>query len=371
MEKVFNDIIEYRKKNNKTLRESSLKMYKGYFKKIIKLMKGDDFIFKSLDMFNDYNKVFLLIKSFTLSSQKNIINIIMVSLLDTKKYKNLKNIYFKYKSELEKKIKIEKKKQHKTKKEKKKWVTVKKLIRALNINKKKFNVFDKLIKKHIKNGKIIKIKKEKEDYDNPNIIILTNQQEDIILYYTVSILYILDMFVHGPRRNIYATFNIITEDVFNKLENKKTINALIISKENKKRFQFAYYKTSENMGAYIIELTNKMNNAFNKVLPYLLLYNGKKFNINWRDAQFNIPLINHNITVGNAMRKKANSSNLSKIIPLVFKSTGKQVTSTTIRKVIITKFYEKIRTLEEKKTFALSCGHSYTTAENIYNKMCG
>ena len=367
MNKVFEDLVKFRESKGKSLRESSLKSYKSSLIRIIKLLKGDDYIFKSLDLFKDYKLVFEKIKDLSVTLKKNIITSIMVVLLEKEEYKELKTTYYNYKRKLEEEIKNKYKDQHKTEKESDNWITYKELMSIVRLHKSNFNKINKKFKKSIKDNKKVKFKIEKEDENNKSIIKLYKNDEIKILYYLVSQLYCGDALEnHGPRRSVYATFNIVSKDVYEKLENKEKLNLLIIENKKNKRFQYADYKTSAyHEKALVIKLSRKINKIINDVMPYLLLYNGGEYNSKWYKTSFNIPLI-RNINTG----KKAEKHNMTKIIHNIFKSSGYNITINSLRKIIITEFYTKVRTKAEKERFALLCGHSYTTAENIYNKMC-
>jgi len=362
MDKVFEDLVKFRKSKGKDLRESSLKLYKRNFNKIIKLLKDDNYKFESLDLFKDYKLVFEKIKDLSLTAKKSIIVSIMVVLLEKEEYKELKTIYYNYKSGLEKELKIKYKEQHKTEKESKNWLSLQKLKKIVRRYKSDFIDLNKIIKENLKKKIKITIKGEEDE----NILKINKNQEKIIMYYLITQLYIGDSEFHPPRRNIYATFNIVSKDVYTTLENKKKLNLLIIENKKKKRFQFANYKTSSHYEEeLIVNLSKKMNKVINDVMPYLLLYNNNEYNSKWYKTSYNIPLIRY---VNN--QEKATTNDMTKMIKNIFKFTGYNITVNSIRKIVITDFYKKVRTKEEKEKFALLCGHSYMTGENIYNKMC-
>jgi hypothetical protein len=365
MEKLFEDLISFRKSKGKDLRESSIKSYKSSLNRIIKLLKGDEYIFENLDIFKDHELIFDKIKDLSITLKKNIITSIMVVLLEKEEYKELKTIYYKYKRGLEGKLKTKYKEQYKTQKESENWLEYKKLIKIVNKYKSEFTEMNKYYKNQIKNGKIIKYILLPEE-DNTNIMKMNKINEKKILYHLILQLYCGDPFNHPPRRSVYATFNIVSDDIYKTLENRDNLNLLIIKNKKEKIFQFADYKTSAyHEKAVIINLSKKMNKVINDVMPYLLLYNGGEYNNKWYKTSYNIPLI-RNINTG----KKAERYSMTKLIHNIFKQTGFNITINSLRKIVITEFYKEVRTKEEKERFALLCGHSYTTGENIYNKMC-
>ena len=362
MDNIFKKFIKFREDNKKSVKISTLNIYKRNIKLIIELLKGKNYQFKNMDIFFEYNKVFKLIEKYSVDKQKKIINAIMVFLMDDKKYKEIKNKYYKYKSGLEKKITERRKEQIKTKKESDNWLTFKELNNVVNNCKRRFIFLNNKVKSKIKEGKKVRL-----NFNNSNSesFILNKSDEQIILNYLITQLYCGDPFNHGPRRTIYSTFRIVSIDVFKNLKDKDKLNLLIVENKSNKRFQFAEYKTSSyNEEPYIIKLSSKMNYVLNNIIPYLLLYNKQYYDNKWYKNSFNIPLI-RNINT----KEQAQSYNMTKIIQGIFKDTKCNISVNQIRKIIISEFYNKLRTKEEKEKYAKSCGHNITTAEYTYNKV--
>jgi len=363
MDKLFIKFIKFRESNNNSVKLSTINIYKRNLKIIVELLKGKNFHFKSMDIFIDYNKVFNLIDKFSVDKKKKIINAIMVFLMNDENYKELKNKYYKYKSGLEKKITERRKDQVKTEKEAENWLTFNELNHIVNNYKRKFTFLNNKIKSKIKEGK--KVRLNFNNSNNSNSFILSKSDEQIILHYLITQLYCGDPFNHGPRRTVYSTFRIVSLDVYKNLKNKDKVNLLIVENKSNKRFQFAEYKTSsKNEEPYIIKLSSKMNNVLNNVIPYLLLYYNQYYDHKWYKNSFNIPLI-RNINT----REQAKPYNMTSIIQGIFKDTKCNISVNQIRKIIISEFYNKLRTKEEKEKYAKSCGHNITTAEYTYNKV--
>ena len=317
-----------------------------------------------MDIFLNYKKVFDIIENFSIDKKKKIINAIMVFFMEKEKYKKIKNIYYKYKQQLEKKITERRKEQCKTEKESKNWLTYSELMLVVNNYKKNFLFLNNKVKKLVKQGMNVRINFEDIENNN-NSYILSKKDEQTILNYLILQLYCGDPFIHGPRRSVYSTFRIISFDNYQKLKDNKKNNFLIIKNKSNKRFQFVEYKTSSyHEKPFTIELSKRMNKVINDVMPYLLLYYKKNYDDKWYKLSYNIPLI-RNINT----RKQATSYNMTTMIQNIFKCTKCNISVNSLRKILITEFYKKPRTKREKQIYADSCGHSITTAEYTYNKM--
>jgi len=368
MDKLFNEFINFRKNKGNAVKDSTFKIYKRNIKNIIILLKGKNFIFTDMDIFLDYKKVFDKIEDFSIDKKKKIINAIMVFFMEKEKYKDTKNIYYKYKQQLEKKITERRKEQFKTEKESKNWLSFSELIHVVNNYKKNFIFLDKKVKKLVSEGIKVRLSFDnKNNVKNSNSYILSKKDEQTILNYLITQLYCGDPFYHGPRRSVYSTFRIISMDNYEKINEKdrEKMNLLIIKNKSNKKFQFSEYKTSSyHEKPFKIILSKRMSKVINDVMPYLLLYYKNYYDPKWYKLSFNIPLI-RNINT----RKQATSYNMTTIIQNIFKCTKCNISVNSLRKILITEFYKKPRTKKEKEKYAESCGHSIATAEYTYNKM--
>ena len=195
MDNIINNINKYRDKINRPIKESSMKTYVTSLKRIFALVKGKSYIIKSLDIFLDYKNVIKIIEEnkLTVSVKKKIINAILVALTDEKKYADSKTKFNEYRLKIQEEINKKYQIQTKTEKEVDNWVTLNDLNNVVKEVKNRFEFFKKKF-----TG------------------IFNDKEKKLLTDYIITQLYLCDIKYHPPRRNIYCTFNIVTNDIYEK-----------------------------------------------------------------------------------------------------------------------------------------------------------
>lgn len=163
-----------------------------------------------------------------------------------------------------------------------------------------------------------------------------------LFYWLIASLY---SNIRYPRRNIYATVKIIDDA---KKDNKKD-NFLVLSKNS--YFIFNDHKTSRKYGQQILKI-NK-NSVFLTVLRVYLAERNDS---------------SENLLISPYGHKKLNSSQLTKFIKEVYKPIGKNIGSSTIRKIFISDKFKDDTPIEKRKAIALGMGHSTFVQQNYYEK---
>ena len=141
----------------------------------------------------------------------------------------------------------------------------------------------------------------------------------------VGSLYVADPQGHPPARVDYAPMNIIKYDRYKEItggdnEEEKQKNYLVISKQFKNTpvlFYFGEYKTFNTYGPNQIKISKKMK----PIIRFFLMVH-RKFT---QDSSLLL----------NRMFKPMNENGLTKYVPTVFKSTGKNITITLLRHIVI------------------------------------
>lgn len=143
----------------------------------------------------------------------------------------------------------------------------------------------------------------------------------------IGSLYIADPEGHPPVRADYAPMDIITYDTYKQIlkgdnEENKLLNFLVISlkyKDKPLHFYFGSHKTSKTYGPLQIDISKKMK----PIISFFLMVHRK-----FTHQRFGSLLLNR-------MFKPMNENGLSKNVPTVFKSTGKNITITLLRHIVI------------------------------------
>ena len=348
MDKIIQNIINYRKRIDKPIKESSLKTYETSLKRIIKLVEGKNYVIKSREIFLDYKNIIqvMLNNKMSVSVRKKIINAILVALTDDKKYREVKTKYNNYRLKIEEEINKKYKIQTKTVKENDNWVSLKNLCRVVKNVKVDFDLFT-----------------------NKFSGTFTNNDKQILNDYIITQLYLGDIKNHPPRRNVYCTFNIVSDDINKKkYKNNKKQNLLVVVNKSTKYFKFVNYKTnkdkkSNNIKELIINLSPKMNRTINKILPYLFKYYKLKLGDKWYKKSYEIPLITNFNT-----NKPMKENNLTTVLNRIFKSTKCKIGTSMLRKIVASEFYKNSKSHKEKAEFSKLMGHNPYTNEHTYNK---
>lgn len=172
-----------------------------------------------------------------------------------------------------------------------------------------------------------------------------NKREKFILQaYLVAGLYILQ----EPRRNVYATIEIITFDEYKNMSLKELDNKnfLVIKSRNNKFFSFGDHKSKRTFGIQKIPLSSKLNSVVNLWL---------KYNSDKKHLLYNIN--------GEKMTKNG----LTKFIQKVFKVSGKTNISSTMLRHIYVSENTSLKEYKKMKNVAEAMGHSIRIAQEVYN----
>lgn len=271
--------------------------------------------FKSVAFLKEFSKVKQELKKISLSTQKTYLASIIVALdaIDAKddtilnKYKVLlqdtKSVYNEDKNGREKNAR-----------EKEDWLTIKDLEKVLK-----------------------KLGREVRERNIGNKEELNKADMKLLQQFVVASLYLLD---NDPRRNVYATMEIIKEG--DKTEKGK--NYLIVKGRNKKYFYIQDQKSKKFKEPQKLAVNSKLN----KVLNLWLKYNTSKHLI--LDSRGN----------------KMNRNQLTKYLNKIFSGTGKKISTTMIRKIFLSNEYGS--TLSNMEETAKNMGHTTKTAQKNYIK---
>ena len=299
--------------DKRDIKNATLKNYLRNINLLAKRITGKEF--KSVAFLNDYGKVKKELKNISLSTQKTYLASIIVALdaigakddTTLNKYKVLlqdtKSVYNEDKNGREKNAK-----------EKGEWVSIKDL--------------EKVLKKLGREVRERNIGKKDE---------LNKADMKLLQKFVVASLYLLD---NDPRRNVYATMDIIKEG--DKTEKDK--NYLVVKGRNKKSFFIQDQKSKKFKDPQKLPVNKKLN----KVLNLWLKYNKSSHLI--LDSRGN----------------KMNRNQLTKYLNNIFSGTGKKISTTMIRKIFLSNEYGS--TLSNMEETAKNMGHTTKTAQKNYIK---
>ena len=180
--------------------------------------------------------------------------------------------------------------------------------------------------------------------------ILTTKEKRILQDYLIMSLYLLI----PPRRNLYANTKFITSKLFKDLDSeiKENNNYLVYTNRNKQIFSLGDWKNSKVHGRVIINIPSKLC----KIISLWYKYNKDRVN---------------NYLLINLKGNKLTTNNLTKNLVRIFSGTGKSISSTMIRKIMISendavKKYNESK--NEVKKLANDMGHSVKTQQSTYYK---
>tara|TARA_R110000744_G_scaffold102724_3_gene197331 strand:- start:262 stop:1077 length:816 start_codon:yes stop_codon:yes gene_type:complete len=170
------------------------------------------------------------------------------------------------------------------------------------------------------------------------------RHQELIQKYLVASLYLL----HPPRRNSYANMKIISNSAFNKLPNgeKDDNNYLVVVSRNNKFFSFGDYKTKKQYGVQKITVDKGLNSVLN-------LWT------NFNDSEH---------LLLDSRGNKMTTNGLTKFLYKVFEPTGKKISSTMIRHIVLTDKYGDESGYKEKLETAKAMGHSVEEQQKTYVK---
>jgi len=306
--------------SSRNIKENSLNAY------LISIKKLNEFItkkeFKNLDFLKDEKKVLEKLKELKLTTQKNYLSAIIVSLSAYgDKYEDDLKTYRKRLEQLNEVYNSEIKKNEKTETQEKNWVSMKDLKKVMNSYKLDL--------------------KERGAFSKDE---LTRRELDIMQRWVVANLYLNDD--NPPIRLDYGNMRIISEKDFEKLKDDELDkNFLVVKNRASKYFHFGDYKTEKTYDKKEIKVGKKLNSVIN-----IWLKHNKKGGLLYD-------------TKGNPM----SSNTLGKYIKKVFEKTGKQVSVNMLRHIYISEKFPPQKE-KEKEEVAKKMMHSKGTQQNYSKK---
>ena len=297
----------------RNIKPNSLNAYLINIKKLHKKVEGNE-EYKNIEFLKKYEKVIKALEEFKLSTQKNYLAGIIVSLdaLNTKgKYEELLKKYREYLEEIHKKYIEDYENGEKSEKQKKNWATMAELKKVMN------SIFRDI--------------KERELFRKTEL----NKKQLLLMQKWV----IANLFLNEdnpPTRLDYAPMEIINKEEYDKLENeeKKENNYLVISSRNKKMFSFNEYKTSGKYGLNEVPVGKKLNSVLNIWLRF-----------NDTDS-----------LLLNTKLEPLSANGLGKEIKKIFSPLNKNISVNMLRHIFISEKYPNID--DEKEKDAKKMGHS-------------
>jgi len=170
------------------------------------------------------------------------------------------------------------------------------------------------------------------------------------MYYLVSAFHI-----NFPLRNDLGNAEIYSTSEFKKIEPNKDTNYLIInSKDLTIKVILNKYKTKKTYGEIDFMITDKELVAdfikyYKLVKPYVLAYNNGEYDHSlFFDKDF----------------KKFSSNEFSRFFEKAFNGTGKHITTTMIRKIVVSSLYD----IQRVKEMSRIMGHTVSMGFDTYSK---
>jgi|TARA_S200002703_G_scaffold149226_1_gene146584 hypothetical protein len=329
------DVIETWKTGERKLKEASIRRYLRALDNIYKDCEKLNDVFDNTDGLYLVRTLIRQIGKKNIKKQKADLGYIMSALtpkgrfyFENERHSQLYMEYLDYYNKVKKKCEEEDKKQLKSKHDTDNWVTIQELE---NIRHKYYLSIRRLKYK-------LKTEKLREGYE----------KEDMELFkkYIVASLYLLI----PPGRNEYADMEIISYLDYLKLPKEDTFtkNYLVVKSRNQKFFHIAEYKTCKTYGPQDLKISSKLNSVLNLWLKFKT---------------------NSKYLLTNSKGGKLSRNGLSKYLIKVFKATGKNITSTIIRKVYCSEKFGNDTSYMEKDKIAKQMGHSVNMQQKIYTKI--
>ena len=325
MEELKTCIMENRK-----ISPNSLNIYLKNLNKLARDVTGKSWT--NTKFLKKYDDIIKHLEQKSLSTRKNYVAAILVGLspkgrgLYDKGYSKAGKLYTDYLTTQAKEYENKIIEQKKSDKQEGKWVSKKELDRVRN------NYANEIRK--------LGYTQKSTEYTKG----MKKKHQELIQKYLVASLYLL----HPPRRNSYANMKIIGNNDFIHLSNeeKDKGNYLVVVSRNNKFFSFGDYKTRKKYGVQKI----KVDKALNSVLNLWLHFNDTE----------NLLLDSR----GNRMT----TNGLTKFLYKVFEPTGKKISSTMIRHIILSDKYGDESGYKEKLDTATKMGHSVEEQQKTYVK---
>ena len=316
--------------DNRQISKNSLNIYSKNLSKLAKDLTGKEW--ENTSFLKKYDQVIKHLEDMTLSTRKNYLASILVGLSPQgrgkyeKGYEKVAKQYTDYLTSQAKEYENQIIEQKKSAKQQGKWVSKEALDKVRK-------TYANAIKKLGYTQKSKEFRKGKE-----------KRHQELIQKYLVASLYLL----HPPRRNSYANMKIISNSAFNKLPNgeKDDNNYLVVVSRNNKFFSFGDYKTKKQYGVQKITVDKGLNSVLN-------LWT------NFNDSEH---------LLLDSRGNKMTTNGLTKFLYKVFEPTGKKISSTMIRHIVLTDKYGDESGYKEKLETAKAMGHSVEEQQKTYVK---
>ena len=308
----------------RNIKPNSLKAYVISISKLHKATEGDG-EFKNLDFLKDTDEIKKFLSGLKLSTQKNYLASIIVSLdaMNKKeKYDDLIKEYREILDDTHNKYVEDYENGEKSESQKKNWVSMKELKKVMAM--------------------YLRDIKERELFGKEE---LNKKQMALMQKWVIANLFLNEE--NPPTRLDYSPMEIISKSEYDKLdeEERKENNYLVIVSRNNKFFSFNEYKTSGKYGENQVKVGKKLNSVLNIWLKY-----------NKTDS-----------LLLNSKGEPMSANGLGKEIKKVFEPTGKNISVNMLRHIFISEKYPKEK-LDEKADDAKKMGHSVKTQEGYSKK---
>jgi len=298
------ELIEYIK-DNRSIRESSLKVYIGNVRKL-----NDNKPLTNLNFLRKTEQILNKIKDMKVPTQRNYLSSILVILTNQKKYKTTLEKYKErlrlLNDEYNKRIETH----EKTEKEQNNWITLKELRKKV----------------------LLPYKREITERELNKKSSLKSKEFDLYQRFVVSALYLLLPAV----RLDYAPMSVVSSR--DDMDNKK--NYLLNLSRNTKYFYLNDFKTSDKHGQIEIRVPKELNTILNGWL---------KFN----DSGY---------LLLNKVNSPMSANILGKYITKSFLPSGKNITLNLLRKIWITENID-LDAIKRRKQLAQTMGHTVNMQE--------
>jgi hypothetical protein len=278
----------------------------------------------STDFLQDYDKVMNVVnEEKKITSKKNKLTAILVALnadnpknteLIDKYGNDLKSLSEKYLSFL--------KTQKKTETQEKNWIEYKDLIKIIN-----------KVMRQVREKELTK-KKEGDE--------LTNKEFDLLQQYVI-----LRTYIEFPLRNDFADMRVMKNEEFERLPKSETEknNYLVVYSNTKKEFHINQFKNQKYIGSKVLKIPNPLN----RVINLWLKHNKSGYYLVKTD------------------RKTPMSPNgITKFLNKIFlKYTGKKISTSMIRHIVISKTLKGEKTIKQKEEEAKKIEDKFFHSKNV------
>ena len=295
---------------------------------LIIIQKIHDAVFSDTELTNfdflkETEKVMTVIENLAVTTQKNYISAVIVSLTDLEIFPDELVFYREQYELLKDKVLEELSHNIKTRKQNENWASLREL-RAIMNNFKKILTTSGAFKR---------------------LDALNELETEMLQKWLVANLYLNNS--NPPVRLDYAMMEIVNEKDYD--DEERTKNYLIVKSRGEKYYVFNDFKTSKTFKQQIIPIGKQLNAVINiwikyivknKLPPYLILTKS---------------------------REPMSANYLSKFIPHIFKETGKNITLNSLRHIFISE-KNPVKNIKKRETLAGKMLHS-TATSNQYSKL--